>query len=121
MIDQTATDYDAPAVYLPRLIAWAEGAIERFSEKAGDQAAQGFASNAEAYIAVAREYRAIAVWARCRLVDLSDPDLDDAPPAPLVDLTEWLKGKLGADFPLMRDDLWKALATVLRPFRRQQS
>ena len=121
MIDQTTADYDHPSVYLPHLIAWAEAAIERFNEKARDQAAQGFASNAEAYIAVAREYRAVAVYARVRLVDISEPDLDDAPPAPLVDLTEWLKGKLGADFPLMREDLWQALAYVLRPFRRRQS
>ena len=119
MIDQTATDYDHPSVYLPHLIEWAESAIERFSEKAGDQAAQGFKSNAEAYAGLAREYRVIAVWARCRLVDLSEPDTDDAPPAPLVDLTDWLKRKIGADFPLMREDLWQALAYVLRPFRRK--
>ena len=124
MIDQTATTYDHPSVYLPRLVEWAEAAIARHTYAASQQQQVGFASNAEAYIAVAREYRAIAVWARCRLVDISelaldDVDLADAPPAPLVDLTAWLKVKLQADFPLMREDLWQALAYVLRPFRRK--
>ena len=123
MIDQT-TDYDSPAAYLPRLIEWAEGAIERCSQQAGVQAAQGFPSNAEAYIGLSREYRAIAVWARVRLVDLSeltlaDVQADDDPPAPLVDLTAWLRNKLERHFPHMRPELWQALAAVLRPFRRQ--
>jgi len=119
LIDQTATDYDDPAIYLPKLIEWAESAIERHSRAAIEQTNLGFASNAESYIGVAREYRAIAVWARCRLADLSDPDTADAPPAPLVDLTEWLKGRLGRHFPNMQPELWQALAAVLRPFRRQ--
>lgn len=124
MIDQTTTDYDHPSVYLPKLIEWAEAAIARHTYAASQQQQQGFPSNAEAYIAVAREYRAVAVWARCRLVDISelaldDVELADAPPAPLVDLTDWLRGKLGRYFPHMRPELWQALAAVLRPFRRQ--
>jgi len=119
MIDQTATDYDAPAVYLPKLIAWAEAAISRHTYAASQQQQQGLPSNAAAYVSLAREYRAIAVWARCRLSDLSDPDMADAPPAPLVDLTEWLSTKLARHFPLMPSELWQSLAYVLRPFRRR--
>ena len=110
MIDQT-TDYDSRAAYLPRLIEWAEGAVDRFTRAAGEQVQQGFSSNAEAYHVLAHEYREIAERAR----QLQD----DAPPDPLVDLTAWLRNKLERHFPHMRPELWQALAAVLRPFRRQ--
>jgi hypothetical protein len=42
----------------------------------------------------------------------------DEPPAPLVDLTDWLRTKLGHYFPHMPSQNWQALAFVLRPFRR---
>ena len=123
MIDQT-TDYDAPSVYLPRLIEWADQAEARFIKQACGQVRLGFASNAEAYTGLAGEYREIAERARARLVDLSeltiaDVQAADEPPSTLVELTDWLRNKLSRDFPLMRPELWQALACVLRPFRRQ--
>jgi hypothetical protein len=74
--------------------------------------ALGFASNAEAYQAIAQEYREIAVRVRAMLT------AEDAPPSATLALTDWLRTKLGRDFPHMPAELWQALATALRPFRR---
>jgi hypothetical protein len=113
VIDQTATDYDTPATYLPKLVDWADQAEARLTRLACDQVALGFESNAEAYQAIAQEYREIAVRVRAMLT------ADDAPPSATLALTDWLRTRLGRDFPNMPAELWQALATVLRPFRRQ--
>jgi hypothetical protein len=124
MIDQTATDYDAPAVYLPKLIEWADNGCLYYSKAADSERIHSRTREAMDCDVRAVQYRHTAQWARGRLMDIVELTLDgvepdDAPPAPLVDLTAWLKGKLERHFPHMRPELWQALAAVLRPFRRQ--
>ena len=130
MIDQT-TEYDAPAVYLPRLIEWGEQGYLYYSKAADSERMHIRVRNAIDCDVAAVQYRHIAQRARDRLVDLADVQdkhdrlvsagvlLPDEPPAPLVDLTAWLRNKLERHFPHMRPELWQALAAVLRPFRRQ--
>lgn len=113
MIDQTATTYDAPAVYLPHLIAWAERADNFY----------------------------VADWARTRLVDISGLTLDDAdehaaiqaktaslmargvllpdaPPSTLVGLTDWLRCQVGRWFPSLPNEMWQGVAYLLHHHRR---
>lgn len=121
MTTQKTTEYDAPAVWAPRLVAWAEREQADLLEMAEDSRQKGHRKNAASLTAEAGRYIWIADYARSRLVDLSDltqADVQaDEPPAPLVDLTDWLRGKLGRYFPRVPVTIWQGIATVLHSWR----
>lgn len=127
MIDQTSTTYDAPTQYLPRLIEWAEHLAGKSSDIAEQMAANGCTYYADKANAEASTYVRAAQWATTRLADHYGLSLDDAeqlaainadePPVPLVDLTAWLREKLGRYFPAMPVQLWQGIALVLHSWR----
>jgi hypothetical protein len=135
MIDQTATTYDAPAQYLPKLIEWAETLAGDAAASASEQRQNRCLKNAQDYEAIAATYRRIAQWATTRLADICELSLDDAeqlaeinaltrqindePPVPLVDLTAWLRAKLEPWFPGLSSEGWQAIAYVLHVWRPQ--
>lgn len=67
MTTQT-TDYDTPAVYLPRLIAWADQRSEHYAECAEQQRQLGFQGNAASYEDLAAEWTQIAGRAKTMLM-----------------------------------------------------
>jgi len=142
MIEQTATTYDAPAAYLPHLIAWAEDGAAHYSTVAAVQRRHAFIQNAESYDAMAAKYRRIAEWAVDQLADISGLSLDDAdehaaiqaktaslvargvllpdrPPSTLVGLTDWLRGQVGRWFPSLPAEMWQGVAYLLHHRRAQ--
>ena len=123
MIDQQSTEYDAPAAYLPKLLAWAENGHRYYSLAADSERKNSRPREAMLCDMRAVAYRHCAHRARARLIQIAEATMsgvlpEDEPPAPLVDLTAWLRTRLERHFPLMRPELWQALAAVLRPFRR---
>lgn len=104
------------------LLTWLETIASDLAIRAGGELRHGHSACAMNMAIDVTRLRNIAQKVRARLVDISELTLADVqadePPAPLVDLTEWLRGKLGHYFPYMASEHWQAIAFVLRPFRR---
>lgn len=141
----TQVDYDSPAVWAPKLIAWAERERRYCYEEAQSSRRRGNPKTAASYLATADELALIADRARVRLVDMSEltlADLDDAaeppaprpahvctegcgflpceppgPPAQLPDLGGWLRARLGRWFPSVPTAVWAGIAVVLHHHR----
>lgn len=130
--------YDGPAVWAPLLVKWATQGRDHYLAAAEAQRKLGHKSNAAAYVAKAGEFVWIADYGRARLVDISDLSADDAeqlaaiqvktdnlvaagvllpdddePPKPLVDLTAWLRGRLGGRMWWVSAEVWQTVGMLL--------
>lgn len=134
----TLTEYDAPTVWAPRLISWANEQAE-FCEDIVRVALQ-LSAMTEAEKAQARvtEFRRVADRARVRLVDLSKlPDADpmddhiteanaltrqiaaetttraDEPPKQLVPFVDWLRARISHILPGLSTETWQAIGCLI--------
>lgn len=133
MTTQT-TDYDAPAVWAPRLIAWAEKGLDHYEAAANVQRERGHQGIAADYLALAAQWQRIADRARVRLVDIStlsdvDPMDDhiteanaltrqivaqaDEPPKQLVPFVDWLRARISHILPGLSTETWQAIGCLI--------
>ena len=134
----STTEYDAPAVWAPLLIAWANEQAE-FCEDIVRVALQRSAmTEAERAQARVTEFRRVADRARVRLVDLSKlPDADpmddhiteanaltrqiaaettpraDEPPHQLVGFVGWLRALVGHLLPWVSAETWQTCSALM--------
>lgn len=125
MISQSAS-YDAPAVYLPRLIAWADQQRAALEAAGASLRAEGNLYYATKAGQEAGRYAAGAERLRERLIrehelTLADVQAQEAsePPRTLVGLTDWLVTMLGRWFPGLPREGWQAIACALHTWRPQ--
>lgn len=129
----TQTEYDAPAIWAPRLIAWAEQGRDHYEAAANVQRERGHHGNAADYMALAASWQVIADRARVRLVDISgltEADVMDAPvpmpqavgladackvepPHQLVGFVGWLRALVGHLLPWVSAETWQTCSALM--------